>query len=108
MPSFPTKGVLTWTLDLMVGVAERAIELIGDPDLRESIERDRRALRASHNHLVETLREIDELQAENAQLRTWHVRDAEEIGRLRVIIGDRLKEIDGLKSLRRSPERHDA
>jgi len=49
-------------LDVAIGAAERVIERIGDPDLSEAIERDRRAIRLSHDRLVEALEEIRELE----------------------------------------------
>jgi hypothetical protein len=62
MPPSPIKGLIRGTLNLLIGFTERALELIGDPDFRESVKRDRRALRLSNDRLVEALREIDDLE----------------------------------------------
>lgn len=99
MPPSLTKGVLIWALDLMVGVAERAIELIGDPDLRDSIERDRRALRAAHDHLVETLREVDGLELTVAVQRRELDQLREEVDRLQALVSERGLELTRLQRL---------
>lgn len=73
-------------LDGVIGVIERAIERAGDPDLHASIGRDRRALRLSHDRLVEALNEIEALEELNATLRACMDARDREIERLERLV----------------------
>lgn len=62
MPPSLIRRAIAPLLDGIIGITERAIELLGDPDLHLAVERDRRALGLYHRRLVEAYEEIEDLQ----------------------------------------------
>ena len=99
MPSSPIRKRLGAFLDALIGVAERALELAGDPDFRQAVERDRVALGHSHTHLVEALEDIERLTNEAEALRESRAALSSEVFRLHVVLADRDRRIDVLTRL---------